>query len=145
LLSAWATTVAGASTWADLIDLTDLHRPEEIEEAWQTFTSATLPLDDQSSAQSVLADFLHSGMVDRHTKVLFERVVGPERRTLEELGQEVGVTRERIRQIESKAQATLRDHATLEGWRPVRWATDALRSRLGATPRPARASAPRDG
>lgn len=63
------------------------------------------------SPKSISKDLL-TGLPDRSSRVLTDRFgLSPkgERRTLDAIGQEYGITRERVRQIENNALATVRD------------------------------------
>ncbi len=61
--------------------------------------------------------FIFSGLTDREKKVIACRygIGGASSMTLEEVGQMFDVTRERIRQIESKALSKMRNRARLAG------------------------------
>ena len=50
------------------------------------------------------------GLEERDRKILEERVLSEEPRTLSELGEEFGVSRERVRQLEVKLVDRLREH-----------------------------------
>lgn len=141
-LASWAATIAGGSTWADLIALASVPRPSDVEAAWTIFAASSLPFGWQSPAREVLADFLEC-LDERRRLVLIDRVIGPTRRTLEEIGWDLGVSRERVRQIEAATRtAVKRTFEDSEDVRSVRWAVDALRGRLGAiAPVEARSSA----
>ena len=54
---------------------------------------------------------------DRERRILVSRfgLDGAEELTLQRLGQELGITKERVRQIESRAQAKIRKFAPIEG------------------------------
>lgn len=69
-----------------------------------------LPSDDLNVAD-VLEAVIY-GLDQRYQRILRDRVFAWEPLTLEELGQEVGVTRERVRQLEVKARAELNDLVT---------------------------------
>lgn len=53
-------------------------------------------------------------------------------RTLEELGQTHGVTRERIRQVEKHIRTSLAQQLERDSWRRVRWQVERLQSVVGA-------------
>ena len=64
------------------------------------------------SPKSITKDLL-TGLPERSRKVLTDRYglsAKGESRTLDAIGREYGITRERIRQIEAKALEKIRDH-----------------------------------
>ena len=69
----------------------------------------------------------------RSFKVLMERVLYTGRRppTLQEIGNELGITRERVRQIEAKVREKFLKEATSSSARPLMRAVGLLRKRLG--------------
>ncbi|MDP3956087.1 MAG: sigma-70 family RNA polymerase sigma factor [bacterium] len=74
-----------------------------------------MPSPDQMSAQRILADQIHDILNDltpKERKILEMRhgLADGIMHTLEEVGREFGVTRERIRQIEAKAHEKIRMH-----------------------------------
>lgn len=142
VIGAWAATVAGRSTWADILAPSSLPKPSEVDAAWSLLSAVAVPLGTQRPAKEVLAGFLEE-LDDRRRLVLLDRVVGANRRTLGDLGSDLGVTRERVRQIESAIKTeVVQAFENGDDWRSVRWAVDALRGRLGASaPLEARSSA----
>lgn len=68
----------------------------------------------------------NSSLTDREKFVIFERFgfLSGGKRTLEEVGKEVGVTRERIRQIECKALRKLRRSHLFDDYRPSDFSQD---------------------
>ena len=50
------------------------------------------------------------GLGERERKIMNERVLAQEQRTLQELGDELGITRERVRQLEKGLVDGLRDY-----------------------------------
>ncbi|MHB2023852.1 MAG: RNA polymerase sigma factor RpoD [Mycobacteriales bacterium] len=83
-------------------------------------SDAPMPLDAASFIllQEQLDAILHS-LAEREQRVIQMRfgLTDGHQRTLEEVGRELGVTRERIRQIEAKTLAKLRDPARAEALR----------------------------
>jgi RNA polymerase sigma factor (sigma-70 family) len=82
-----------------------------------------------SSPYEVAAESLIPQEIERGLQVLDERerqilrmrygLGGMPQRTLEDVGAELGLTRERIRQIESRAMSKLRHPAVDMGWRDL--------------------------
>ncbi len=125
---AWANSVAGATTWGEALAVSAEVMPAEVGEAWQAFLTADLPA---TVDEAPLAEFLAED--PRRARILLGRVVSNEPLTLQELASEFGVTRERMRQIESKGLERLRSSfASLPTWRTVRWAAERVLAHAGA-------------
>ena len=74
---------------------------------------------DRAAARQLLRDYVHDAMKDltpREQKILEMRfgIHDGVSHTLEEVGREFDVTRERIRQIEAKALEKIQDHPLIE-------------------------------
>ncbi|WP_336959054.1 RNA polymerase sigma factor RpoH [Sphingobium aquiterrae] len=83
---------------------------EDGEGQWQDWLADTDPLQDERVADAQEADMRHGMLVeamedlnDREKTILAERRLAEEPKTLEELSQVYGVSRERVRQIEVRA------------------------------------------
>jgi RNA polymerase sigma-32 factor len=83
---------------------------EDSESQWQDMLADTGPLQDQLIADQEEKDVRHELLVeamtdlnDREKHILAERRLAEEPKTLEELSQVYGVSRERVRQIEVRA------------------------------------------
>ena len=83
---------------------------EEGEGQWQDFLVATDPLQDEAVAEAQETQVRHDLLVeamdvlnDREKHILTERRLTDDPKTLEELSQVYGVSRERVRQIEVRA------------------------------------------
>lgn len=125
---AWATSVIGATTWGEALAVSTEPMPADVGEAWQALGTADLPA---TVDESPLAEFLADD--PRRARILIGRVVSNEPLTLQELASEFGVTRERMRQIESKGLERLRSNfASLPTWRTVRWAAERVVAHAGA-------------
>lgn len=84
-----------------------------------------------SDAASVIAAWIDS-QTDRQRAILATRLVGLGSRTLDDLGHEFGVSRQRVNQLENQLVAVVRAlRDTDEVWGPVRWTIRELRQRLG--------------
>lgn len=128
IITAWATSVAGARTWGDVLTAAGTAMPSDVANAWQELVEQPI---DLGSPEYPLREFLKRD--PRRERVLLARFASIEPVTLQELAAEFQVTRERIRQIESKALATMRDALTdSDDWRTVRWAVQRLSQLAGA-------------
>jgi RNA polymerase sigma-32 factor len=83
---------------------------EDGEGQWQDWLQDDAPLQDQTVAEAQEADVRHTMLVsamddlnDREKHILTERRLTDDPKTLEELSQVYGVSRERVRQIEVRA------------------------------------------
>ena len=64
---------------------------------------------DRRTVQIWLNDAM-AGLSDRERKILFDRKLADEPRTLESLGHELGLSKERVRQLENAALKKMRTH-----------------------------------
>ena len=101
-----------------------LRNSEDGEGQWQDFLVSDAPLQDEIYAdeeeRTVRRELLASAMEslnDREKHILVERRLSEEPKTLEDLSQVYGVSRERIRQIESRAKEKLRRSQRAQGMR----------------------------
>lgn len=118
----------------------DVEKVHTIEKIKQSIVSLEAPVGDEEDGSSVLGDFIPDESLDSPDKDASHRILSEhiedvlgeltpkERRilelrsgladgvnhTLEEVGKEFGVTRERIRQIEAKAHEKIREHMKAE-------------------------------
>ncbi|CAM3078866.1 sigma factor-like helix-turn-helix DNA-binding protein [Tsukamurella hominis] len=88
--------------------------------------------DEAAPARTIatMLDELFVGVAPRTVDILRLRLFADEPVTLEELGQAHGVTRERVRQLDNKARATLSSAVTEGG--PLAQAAAAVRRTIGA-------------
>ena len=122
---AWATTVnalapllaaardfRGAQSLGDALrlDLREIARTIDRLDSLESITIQSL-VGEEGIANSVVdrVEQLVAPMRPSWIAVLEHRVLDPERKTLEAVGQELGVTRERVRQIQTKVTNALRE------------------------------------
>ena len=98
--------VSLSTAWNDFYEAIPLPEDLELMEELEKNSSKVIKNDTEGAIKNIL-----STLSDKENKVLTLRFgIGKEKGlTLEEVGQELGVTRERIRQIESKALRKLRN------------------------------------
>ncbi|WP_181032930.1 sigma factor-like helix-turn-helix DNA-binding protein [Clavibacter michiganensis] len=134
LLAAWAT----ATGTADMPLLPASSRqdrdgvPVEVREArvWLHGVTADAWLDGRDRVS--ISDRLHfhlGSLEDRERTILLARIDSPSKRTLEALGLEHGVTRERIRQIEARVMRSMR--SWLHDDADLAFAAAGVRHRMG--------------
>lgn len=135
-LATWAIRERGAARLSDLISLsTDLGRiPSEISAEFARLNDFPLDTFVGESGSQLSADLLTELLeaVGPRVDVLVARKVrlGP-RPTLEDLGRELGVTRERVRQVESKALTAAQEALASDRFGPLRWRASDLRDVIG--------------
>lgn len=128
----WAQFSAGAVTVQDA--LTALGRgdaPADVAEV----AAATLAVPVPPAQLDPLVDLRDwmSGLNERDAAILHRRLIRFEGSTLDDLGLEFGVTRERIRQVETKLKTRLDGWVASESGRSVRWALHLMSRGLGAS------------
>ena len=137
-MAAWAVAEHGASTIGDLLtlapDVQDL--PPDVARSWerirqldlQPLAGTALPDGDLPQLARDLLDELE----ERRRLILTSRTFAPARRTYDSLAAELGVGRERVRQLETSALQQLARTAAHDRYRPLRWRA-ASAARPGGT------------
>ena len=139
VMAVWAAAEHGAETLGDLLtlacDVEDL--PPDVARSWDRIRrlrlqplAAELPDDDLPRLARELLDELE----ERRRLILTSRTFAATRRTYDSLAAELGVGRERVRQLETSALQQLAHAAAHDRYRPLRWrAVSAARSGDGQT------------
>lgn len=116
-IAAWQTAI-GLPAETLLQTSSSIGTPDEIVKARQRLTefSANEILDENALGQDAafLLDAAFRGLDPRAVQVLEQRLFADEPTTLDQLGQQFGVTRERVRQIEGKARAAMLDALAMD-------------------------------
>ena len=127
IMAAWAVAEHGAQTLGDLLtlapDAEDL--PPDVARSWdrirrlplRLLAGAALPDGDLPQLARDLLDELE----ERRRLILTSRTFAPARRTYDSLAAELGVGRERVRQLETSALQQLARAAAHDRYRPLRW------------------------
>ena len=127
IAAAWAVAEQGAQELGDLLtlapDVGDL--PPDVARSWDRIRRLSL----QMLAGAVLADGdlprLAQELVDeleeRRRLILVSRTFAQTRRTYDSLAAELGVGRQRVRQLEASALQQLAGAAAHDRYRPLRW------------------------
>ena len=126
--AAWAVAEQGARTAGDLIPLAGRTRqlPPDVAAAWDHIRRLDLrqiagPLLPDASLAVLAGELL--GEVDRRRQLILtaRTFAPPPRRTYSSLAAELGITRERIRQLEADALGKLALVAADDRYAPLRW------------------------
>jgi len=141
LVAAWAVAEHGSQVLGDLLTLAPGVRdlPPDVAEDWERVRQLGLrplarnELPDGDLAQ--LALDLLGEVEERRRLILTARTFAPVRRTYDSLAAELGVSRERVRQLETSALQQLAYAAGHDRYRPLRW-----RAASAAQPGSARAA-----
>lgn len=133
LLARWGAFVSSATTWGEAEAAARLDAvPDDVAAALDRLRAKALPvLPEENDADRILEDWVQ-GLDDRERAILRGRLVRAPARTLDDIGTEHGVTRERIRQLERRLEQKIPTLLAQETWRPVRWEVFAVRHRFGA-------------
>lgn len=131
----WTIATRATKTLGDALAVrADLGKlPADVADAWERLRSTELgqmvntPSGNRPTALSLL-----TALTEREHTVFCRRNLAPGSPTLEEVGTEIGVTRERVRQLQQKAEKAVADAMEDESNRVVRWLVEDLRAQLGA-------------
>jgi hypothetical protein len=137
LLASWALSELGLTRYRELLDALESEpvRPPEVDDAWAFVQDAALAdlggvHSERFDAEAGLRRLL--SFTPRELAIVEGRIyAGPERRTLDELGTELNVTRERIRQIEDQLKKKIGTLLESDEMAAVRRASERLRLATG--------------
>lgn len=139
-LAAWAVRERGASRLADLlVPSPNLGRvPQDI--STELVRLGNLALNEyigvaDATVPADLLDQLLEAIGPRSDIIVARRIRLGVRPTLDELGRGLGLTRERVRQLESKALASAEEAVRSPRFEPLRWRVSDLRDVLGVAVR----------
>ena len=139
LVLAWAASEHGATRIGDVCQLSSAvgEMPDDVAARWKSFSELDLAvlaeLADLTSDLDTLVRDITSVLDSRQRLVLERRVLCEKRKTLREVAEELGITRERVRQIQVKLERRLAELTLLPRFRVVRWRALTLSSALGET------------
>lgn len=125
----WSMAVLGQVSLGELLEVArakEVRLPPEVSMELDTFLSQ--PVGGRREPVALLDDLLDHAL-DRD--LLVARECSRDRPTLDALGQERGITRERIRQKVAKDTKAIRSYLASDSYRPLRWTVDQLRDDLG--------------
>ncbi len=135
-LSAWGLRVRNLKHLSDLMSIAPNTgpMPRVLSEQWAACRDIRLLDLADSELASVtlddLAEILLTGFDDQRRVVFERRIV--EGRKLEEVGQELGVTRERIRQVQQDVEKRISARLQTRAFLLLHWRAAELQQRLGA-------------
>jgi hypothetical protein len=137
VLFGWVAFATPAAKVGDVLKLSlqPESMPPDVRAAWERFagtaaselTSATAAPDAVTQIDEILDAVRGSART-----ILERRVLSDEPPTLEQLGEALGVTRERVRQIQVKVEGRLDDLIALPRFRLLRWRAHELSDALGS-------------
>lgn len=132
----WAVNEAHAMTVSDLFAAcSQPHLPEDIvllcDALRATRLSDVFPGISRGETLESQVDDL-CGVLDRRSQIIFlGRISLNHLRTLDDLGTEIGVTRERVRQLSVHAEERIRKALATPRFAPIIWRAHTLRTKLG--------------
>lgn len=131
LISQWAAFTRGAATWGAVAAAVTKPLPQDVADAVAKISDATVPASDPVQPLDLLEEWVDS-LSERDRGILEGRIVRLQERTLQDLGDTFGVTRERIRQIQVTLEKELHKRLAKPLWKTVGWAVHALQTGLGS-------------
>jgi len=130
----WVQVVEPNSNVRSLINrLYEKDVPEDcIQDIEVLLNTPLLELEEPFDITGLLSDFVDSlEDVQRYVLNARLRLIKSETKTLQEVGEEVGVTRERIRQVEAKAISKVMNFLDSNQGKPIKWQVDHTLKLLG--------------
>src|SRR5829696_5062340 len=138
VLAAWAANERNARRIGDIYGLVPDPEslPPDLRDSWAAFADIDPIYLASASISSVtldgLAEELLQDLGPSHRLVYERRILADPPSTLEEVGRELHVTRERVRQIQVKVQDLVNGRLRSERFRLLRWRAADLRLALGS-------------
>jgi Bacterial RNA polymerase, alpha chain C terminal domain len=138
VIAAWAVSERGTRRVGDIYGL--VHDPgtlpPDLRESWAAFANLDLRSLASASLSSVTLDDLAKELLKDlgpSYRLIYERrILANPPSTLEKVGLELGVTRERVRQIQMKVQELVSNWLRSDRFRLLRWRAADLRLTLGS-------------
>ena len=133
LIARWEIYRGKGTILGEIFDYkTEGYTPPEVEKAASKLLSVNLKTLMPTVIPVVtLIDEILMTFDEKVQYVLIKRVFSPEPITLDNLGQEFGVTRERIRQIQKRAERTIYQKLAQPHFIPIKWVAMEFRKRIG--------------
>lgn len=138
LAARWAVAERGASTLGDLLTLVPgiAGLPPDVARSWDRISrldlqSVTGPAPAGRDLLRLAGRLLGEVADDRRRLILTSRTFAPQRRTYDSLAAELGISRERVRQLETSALQQLAQAAMDDQYAPLRWRSASV-ARHGA-------------
>lgn len=135
VIAAWGIAERGARTLGSLLTLAPAAAgmPPDVARCWDLLAQLSLrplagPAEPDGHVARLAAELL--GETDeRRRRILTSRTFAPDKRTYDSLARELGISRERVRQLEGDALARLGQAARHDRYAPLRWrATSAAQN-----------------
>ncbi len=132
----WSQVVFSTAFFGDVFNLKEVDSsllPVDVAEAWLRVEESPLGLVAAPEELNFPLGLLPvmRGLTDREHDVFCRRVLAHDTPTLEEVGREFGVTRERIRQLQKRAESAIREALAHSDNRQLAWCLHDLKIRLG--------------
>jgi hypothetical protein len=133
VLTAWARFCGFPDTLGGALDAASRHdTPKDVVEALETVRSVSVkPSQSDEVPLASLIENLLSALGERNRFIVEKRFLSSPPSTLEEVGTDIGLTRERVRQIQSNIRTELETLLELPQFRTINWASKLLQARFG--------------
>jgi hypothetical protein len=134
-LARWALEETNSLTFGEAMDQVVSRRnaPNDIVELLEEIRSSSLAGHNPDSSRSrVVLSTILGQLSEQDARIVRCRSLSVHPPTLEELGKELGVTRERVRQIQVRADARFDEILNSPEFSPIRWRAHSLGLALGS-------------
>jgi hypothetical protein len=111
----------------------DIDLPSDVQAAWANLSKADLRNVGGTYAKATFGELcrhIETELGDRDAEIFWARL-DQRSRTLDDIGDDYGLTRERVRQIQQRTRAAVNDLISRPEYRWIRWRAHALHSTIG--------------